>query len=176
MGSAPVDLFDPLVGPPARELGSVPAPPPDSLDEGTEPADLAELVPTVDEGTVRGILAGLGNVASVVDRAAPGLWKFTDDELNQLAPPICRLANRNPTLRRALLHGDFVVIAMGLSGYVVRNVATRKEALDGQNRSNQVQGAPRTDRSPGSFGVVDGSFAHAGHAGGVAADATGGPR
>jgi hypothetical protein len=158
--------FDPLVGPPAQELGSTPPPPPPGLDDD-QGDDVEEIPPDVDVGTVRSILAGLGNVGSMVDRAAPNLWRFTDSELDQLAPPICRLANRNETLRRALLHGDFVVIAMGLSTYAVRNVTARKEATNGQR--NQAQSGHRPDGGQAPFGISDGSPPAANHVRGVPA-------
>lgn len=170
------EVFDPLVGPPAQELGSIPPAPPAGVDvDDDQPVDLAEQIPTVDEGTVRSILAGIGNMASLVDRVdgAPGLWRFTDDELDQLAPPITRLANRNPTLRRALLHGDYVVIAMGLSQYAVRNVAARKEANDAR-RPSQGFNPARPHGGGAPFGVVDGRQPFADHVGRVVTDAPSG--
>lgn len=172
-----VDVFDPAVGPPRQELGSMPAAPPVIEPADDQPVDLAEEIPTVDEGTVRSILAGLGNMASLIDRVegADDLWRFTDAELDQLTPPITRLANRNATLRRALLHGDYIVIAMGLSQYAVRNVSTRKEATRAQQRSQGVHDA----RRPGAgapFGIVDGRPTPADHARGGAADAPTGLR
>lgn len=171
------EVFDPLVGPPAQELGSIPSAPPAVDLDDDQPVDLAEEIPTVDEGTVRSILAGLGNMASLIDRVegAPDLWRFTDAELDQLAPPITRLANRNPVLRRALLHGDYVVIAMGLSQYAVRNVSTRKDATNARRPSQGVHPA----RQPGArapFGVFDGGQPVTDHARGSGPDAQAGPR
>ena len=157
--------FEPIVGPPRQELGSTPpAPPPFDADDDKTPPDLADLVPEVTEPMVRGILAGIGNMASMIDRAAPGLWRFTDDELDQLAPPVTRLANRNDTLRRALLHGDYVVIAMTLSGYAVRNISTRKESVDARNRLREGHGPARQPGAGSPFGIVDGGQPHAGNA------------
>ncbi|HET9059154.1 MAG TPA: hypothetical protein VFN61_04475 [Acidimicrobiales bacterium] len=90
-----------------------------------------EVVPNVDEATVRSLLSGLGMVLSTVDRApgVPGLWRWQPDELDQIVPPLTRAANRSPALRKALIKGDVIAISLALSTYGARNVGARTEAL-----------------------------------------------
>ncbi|MCL2393266.1 MAG: hypothetical protein FWC87_01155 [Acidimicrobiaceae bacterium] len=156
-----MSVFDPPVGPPAQELGSIPpAPPP--FEDDQAPDDLAEVVPQVDEALVRSVLVGMGNMAHMIDPVTPDLWRFTDDELDQGVPPLTRFANRNDTLRRALLHGDYVVLALTFSGYMARNVQTRRHATDGQS----TKAGPGVPAGRGDLdGVLDGErFAASGAA------------
>lgn len=153
--------FDPMVGPPEKAMGAIPPPPPPDLSDDQAP-DVAELVPEVSEGMVRSILMGLGSVANLIDRqpAAPQLWKFTSDELDQLVPPLTRIANRNDVVRRALLHGDLVVIAMALGQYGTRNFFERKEATSviDQGHQGQAVGADRPSGGWAPRGFTSGSY------------------
>jgi hypothetical protein len=171
--------FDPPVGPSVQELGSMPAPPPPDPDLEPGPAAAADddgKPPLVDESIVRSVLQGLGNMASMVDRAAPGLWQWTEAELDAIVPPFTRLANHNDTLRRALLSGDYVILAMTMSQYAVRNVTTRKAAVDAQRQRNQISGAGRPGGGVPASAIVGGGGGqpHAGDAGRGAANGAGG--
>ena len=160
-----MSIFEPQVGPPAQELGSIPAPPPlGSLDDDQAPEDLADVVPQVDEPLVRSVLVGLGQMAHVIDPITPELWRFTDDELDQATPPLTRLANRNDTLRRALLHGDYVVLALTFSTYLGRNVQIRRHATDGQLRQARSADLINGARVDGGGPEGNGSFTSNGSA------------
>lgn len=90
----------------------------DDLDAGAD-------VPMVDEAVVRGLLAAAGGLVAMAaaPEEAPEVWTFTERELDDLTPPVTRIVNRRPQLRRAVMHGDEVAVAMVLAGYVGRNAA-----------------------------------------------------
>lgn len=125
MGVA-ADPIDLTVGPPAPpEVRAIPG----------DRAELVELeeAPQVDESVVRGLLKGLGGALGHVlgDDDVADHWRFTDRELEDLTPPVTRIVNRNNRLRRAVMKGDSITVALTLAGYAGRNVdlarAARKE-------------------------------------------------
>ncbi|HET9691012.1 MAG TPA: hypothetical protein VFP61_07650 [Acidimicrobiales bacterium] len=162
--------------PPPSEVGAIPPPPPDPGPQATIGVpDDDELLPLVDEATVRGLLASIGGVAGVVVGLpeVPGHWRFRDDELDQLAPPLARLANRTPTLRRALIHGDTLAVLFTLSQYGVRNVTDHRRVMDARDRARQGQAGVGVPGQPahGGAGVrwgADGARAGDGAPGGPA--------
>lgn len=110
----------------------------------------------VDEGTVRrGLrLAGrmLGGV--VGDPDVDEHWRFTDDELDDLAPALTRYINRRPKLRAAVRHGDEAIIAAVLVEYAGRNLTAGKLAKearrdDGDGEGGRAEGPPG-DGGPGA--------------------------
>lgn len=111
-----------------------PAPP----EVRTAPGERSELIeleepPQVDESVVRGLLKGIGGALGHVvgDDDVADHWRFTERELDDLTPPLTRIVNRNSRLRRAVIKGDTLTVAIVLAGYAGRNVdlarAARKE-------------------------------------------------
>jgi hypothetical protein len=143
----PVDLS---IGPPPRP--ETQAAPGESEGDGPsfgEPVD-AELVPEVDERTVRNLLKGLGWSANVVlaDDDVPDQWKFTDSELDGLTPPLTRIINRRPKWRAAVARGDEAIVMMILAGYGGRNVeAGRKARKERDEQSGEDGGVAVDDRA-----------------------------
>jgi len=86
--------------------------------------------PAIPEGTVRGILAGLGGLVSKVAAPddVPELWRFTPAELDDLTPPLTRIINARPQLRAAVARGDEVLVAVQLAGYLGRNLNDLRKA------------------------------------------------
>lgn len=149
-------VADLSIGAPGRP--EVEAPPGDPFVEPDDVAD--EPVPEVDEAVVRGLLRSLGGGASFAlgDADVPDHWRFTDRELDDLTPPLTRIINRRPKLRRAVLRGDEMTVAVVLAGYAGRNVAaarTAQEVRNGREREadRAAPGAPAGDhRAPGATG------------------------
>lgn len=111
-----------------------------------EPAEL-DVPVHVDPIVVRGLLqtfvgGGLGWV--VGDPDVPGHWRFTERELDDLTPPLCRYINGRPRLREAVIRGDQLAIVTVLAGYVGRNIS------DGQQAARN-----REDSDNGDFGRED---------------------
>jgi hypothetical protein len=79
-------------------------------------------VPVITPAQVRDILDGAGRAFSVppLHLGIPGLWRFTPDELDGLAPPLTRIVNRRPALARAVAKGDEVLVLLQLAGYFGR--------------------------------------------------------
>lgn len=160
-----------------------PAPP----EVRTAPGERSELVELdepahVDESVVRGLLKGIGGALGHVvgDEDVGDHWRFTERELDDLTPPVTRIVNRNSGLRRAVMKGDSITVAITLAGYAGRNVdlarAARKERDElagealgltgdpGANGQDLVGGSHRPDGSDGR------------HGGGLPGTSGGGPR
>jgi hypothetical protein len=140
---------------------------PRAADHGEPAADVEELVPQVDASVVRTTLRALGGGLSfsIGDEDVPDHWRFTDRELNELAGtseepgPLTRIINRNAKLRRAVIRGDEMAVAVAFGGYVGRNVSEASKARRvRRERDGEVevaQGAPRADGqglAPGGLG------------------------
>lgn len=161
-----------------------PAPPPEIRQPvaGEEPVDLSlvdeEPVPPVDETMVRSALMACGGALGFVvgDEDVPGHWRFTKDELDQLTPPMTRIVNRNVKLRRAVIRGDEMTVAVGLGTYMGRNVRdaqrAKKVRRERDGEAALAEGDART-QGPGldgggvfgGMGSGDGDF-HDGPSGG----------
>jgi hypothetical protein len=150
-----VSVVDLTVGPPAPpEVRNPPA--------GDDRAELLEdeHVPHVDESMVRSLLSGLGGTVGHLagDQDVVAHWRFTGQELDDLTPPLTRIVNRNTGLRRAVIKGDEMAVALVLAGYLGRNVADGKRArdhrreLEGQAADAEGDGGADGQGSPGSAG------------------------
>jgi hypothetical protein len=110
---------------------------------------LEEEAPHVDEHLVEGLLrslgGGLGYVAGDPDVA--NHWRFTEQELRDVVPPLTRIINRRPQLRRAVARGDEMAVAIVLAGYAGRNVAAGQAAKEvrreRQREADSPEGAAR---------------------------------
>lgn len=84
----------------------------------------------LDPAEVRKVLAGLGDVLHLIavealavdEDVAPNLCRFTDDELDDLSPPLARLIARHRVLAHLCKASDELVVATTIGRYVVRNV------------------------------------------------------
>lgn len=136
---------------------SPPSPPevePSSADgsPGAVPPDVeAEVVnaPQVDEAVVRTLLKAFSGVTSyavgrddVVDH-----WKFTNQELDDLTPPLTRYINRRPKLRAAVARGDEAAIGMVLASYTGRNIAAGQTARKAEEKARSEKLQREADES-----------------------------
>jgi len=86
-------------------------------------------IPDVSEDQIRSILSliGAGAHITVGHPAIDDHWRFTDSELDQLAPPVTSWVNRSARLKSAAQHGDAVTIAVALGLYTSRNLKISSE-------------------------------------------------
>jgi len=66
--------------------------------------------------------------AAIADDDVDGHWEFTADELDAIVPPLTRIVNRRPALRRLVAHGDGVFVVAGLARYARRNLSDGAKA------------------------------------------------
>jgi len=105
--------------------------PPEQLGTLDEHGMLAPVPDVVTEAQVRTVLSGMvGPMLGLFfgDEDVPRHWRFTDDELDELVPPVTRVANRRPALRRAISRGDEGAILITLAGYAGSNAAKGQAA------------------------------------------------
>lgn len=99
--------------------------------------------PHVDEAMVRTLVSGLGGVVAaspVADDDVEDHWRFTDRELDDLVPPLTRVINRRPQLRRAVAKGDEAAIAFVLGTYLNRNVSAAAAARKDRHERDREAG------------------------------------
>lgn len=156
--AGPKLVADLTVGPPPAPSVRPQEPAPGPLDG----AALEEAVPQVDESAVRLCLQALGgllawDVLPLADEDVAGHWRFTEQELNDLTPPLTRIVNRNVRLRRAVIQGDQMAIAVAFGGYVGRNMTDGSRARKvRRERDGEVEVA-EGDVGAGGPGVAPGS-------------------
>ena len=106
---------------PAAEVPPLADPEGPPADLGPVPVDVPE---QVTEEQVRRVLATAGrllhHVAGHPD--IPEHWSFTDDELDQLTPPVTGYVNRSARLRAAVARGDGLTLTLAVGAWVQRNV------------------------------------------------------
>jgi hypothetical protein len=117
-----------------------------------------ELLPDVAPEVVRGIVSTLGKVASrsrLADIDVDDHWEFTDRELDDLTPPLTRIVNRRPALKRAVMHGDEAIVAVALAGYLGRNFADAREAKEARDDDDfdREAGEPARGADPAGSGA-----------------------
>lgn len=89
--------------------------------------------PDASEAQVRAMLAGLGGIVSfgIGNREIEGHWRFTEDELRDMTPPLTRMVNASPRLKAIVARSDMIAFALVLTRYGLRNVdEQRKWARD----------------------------------------------
>lgn len=120
----------------------------DELGEGDAP------VPVLDVDQVRRFLSGLGSAAgfALADPDVPAHWRFTDDELDDLAPAITSIANRRPQVAMAIEKSDYLVVMMHLARYTGRNVQAGRSARTA--REERDDGLNGQARPAGGFGLA----------------------
>lgn len=148
------DPWAPLA-PPSTDGGG------DPMLDALEDAD----APEATEDQVRDLLKGTGSLAHrfAGDDDVPDHWRFTDDELDRLVPPLTRVVNRRAPLRRLVAKGDGLFVALVMGEYFDRNLTdgadarrARKEIHVGDVRAED-RDVPAGDPSPGGDGEPDGA-------------------
>lgn len=125
VGAPPLPELDPetMVEPPGAEA-----------DTGDDPE--------VPEAAVRAALAAAGGLVGhfAGDKRVPGHWRFSADELDDLTPPVTRMVNANPMLRRVVGRADALTAGMVLIRYITRNLALvpKEEDLEPGIRSGHL--------------------------------------
>lgn len=95
-------------------------------------APSAELDPDVrwEEAQVRTLLKIQGGALHLVlSGGHPQAWKYTADDLDDIAGPLTRIANRYPLTRAAAAAGDELALAAALGKYGVRSMVQRGQAI-----------------------------------------------
>lgn len=119
----------------------------DSMREAGMPAapdPFGEPAPLVDERQVRGLCKSLSGVLSALvgDPDVDRHWRFTDDELDELVPPLTRYINRTPRLLVAVEKGNELEIALVLAGWAGRNITDGQRAREvRRERQRETEGA-----------------------------------
>jgi hypothetical protein len=112
-----------------------------------------EAAPVVDVDQVRRFLAGAGSAAAfaLADPDVPEHWRFTDAELDDIAPAITAIANRRPQLARAIESSDYLVLGVHLARYAGRNVQAGRAARNAREETDGLNGQARPN---GGFGLA----------------------
>lgn len=137
-------------------------------DPTPEPGD--EESPEVPEAAVRAALAAAGGLVGhfAGDKRVQGHWRFTAEELDDLTPPVTRMVNANPTLRRVVGRADALTAGMVLIRYITRNLALvpKEEDLEPSIRSGHlIAGSTAPAGSAAQSGPAAGGDRSAGPAG-----------
>ncbi len=129
--------------------------------------DLAEPeAPEVDEAAVRQWLdlAGAGLNFTLPGRkyGLDDAWRMTQRDLDEIAPPLCRIVNRHPALRAVATRADVdaLTVAFGFGRYAFRNlgeVAEARREAEGERphlggRPPEEPAGPRQDFATPGFG------------------------
>lgn len=114
-----------------------------------------------DEDKTATVLKGIGGLLHAIDPVgespyAPDLWRMTEDDLDEMAAPLSRIANRYETMRGLAGFSDEVGVGLGLAPYVKRNLALRgrvkarhtREAREGEHGSRYEPARPEPPAAP----------------------------
>ena len=108
--------------PEAPEVNEEPA----GLDDvgGDDLADVEPADPAGFEPLIRVALVAVTEMlaATVGDEDVPDHWRMTEGELDQLVPPLARMAAVRPQVARALEQADPLTAGLVLLGYTARNM------------------------------------------------------
>lgn len=143
--------------------------PRDTPEFALEPG-LAPGPPPLEEPDVRRWLDRIGRVAAWVagrftttpDDLDPPAWRFTDEELSELAPPATRVINRRLMWMAGVIrNADEIELGFLLLEYVDGNlerVRDAREAAEAAERQAAEEARPDLEpgdpaRGPGSFGL-----------------------
>ena len=100
-----------------------------------------------DPKVIRSILETSGQALHSVAGKGDQDWLFIERELRAIAPPFARILSRYPTTAAAAAAGDEVAVIIGFSGYTLRSIRERKEAIAAAN-SEPLRAAPLTTAQP----------------------------
>lgn len=71
-------------------------------------------------------------------------WLYTSADLEAIAPPLTRIANRYDAVRRLAKHADPLAVLVGLSGYSRRSLRERREVLEEEEAEEEAAGGADT--------------------------------
>lgn len=131
---------------PAFNAEGRPAPPPVDVDP-LEPAQAVGVdVPQWDAETVGAMLTAKGALAHGLFAVDPDSdeWRYLEDDLRAIAPPLARMLNRYEPTAAAAGAADPIAVAWGLFGYAGRSIGERREAL---RRLAEAEPVPITGRA-----------------------------
>ncbi|MDP9440620.1 MAG: hypothetical protein M3P34_00235, partial [Actinomycetota bacterium] len=126
----------------------------------------SELAPAVTEATVRRLLKSASGVVGEVagDPDVPRHWRLTEDELDELVPPLTNVINRRAPLRRLAARGDEAAVLLALGSYAQRNILLAQSAKEARReREREAGGAPGGVGAPGAGQAAPAGGGH-GHA------------
>lgn len=83
-----------------------------------------------DPRVVRSILEVTGQGLHSIAGKGETDWIFVKRELDAIAPPLARILSRYPATAAAAAAGDEMALIIGLSGYTLRSVKERKQAME----------------------------------------------
>lgn len=101
---------------------------------------------TWDPVVVRSILEAIGQTAHTVAGKGEQDWIFIERELKAISGPLARILSRYDATAAGAAAGDEIAVILGLSGYTLRSVKERKEAMAaaaGAALNPNVAAAPR---------------------------------
>lgn len=106
------------------EIDAATLPTPEAAADAPGAPEVEEVAPEVSEQMVRAALAAAGHLVSMplANEHIPGHWRFSDEELDNAAPPLTRIVNRSPTLRAIAGYGDPMLLGLELVKFVTRNI------------------------------------------------------
>jgi hypothetical protein len=119
------------------QLGGAPAPEP-----------VAPVYPGWEEQTVEQFLLGFGAGVHMLIGQAESDWLMTRKDLERIAPPMTRIANRWEPALRLSPYADPLLVAHGMALYGWRSALERARAL--RDRQEQAEASPRAryERAP----------------------------
>lgn len=106
-------------------LHAAPDPPP--IEEVPTPVD-----PSIqwEEATVRSLLRTQGGILhALLSGGHEEAWIYTKNDLDAIAPPMCRIANRYTFTRALAAAGDEIALVTALGGYGFRSMRQRGQAI-----------------------------------------------
>lgn len=129
---------------------------------------VVDLTPAITEAQVRAFLEAAGGVANQLGRDelyAPDVWRLTKSELDNLTPPLTRIINRRPALKRAVERGDEAFVALLLAQYAGRNFDTTRNATKARKAATAAARNPHLEADDGDGEREAGPAENGAHAG-----------
>jgi hypothetical protein len=106
---------------------------PGQVEEEPEAPEDEEQLPELEEAwdvqVIKGLLETKGRTLHAVAGVAEDDWVYTEIDLAAIAPPLTRIFNRYPAIRRYAALGDPILLATAYGAYTARSVDERRTAL-----------------------------------------------
>lgn len=83
-----------------------------------------------DPNVVKSILEAVGQTTHTIAGKGDQDWIFIERELRAIAPPLARILSRYSATAAGAAAGDEIAVILGLSGYTMRSIKERKEAME----------------------------------------------
>lgn len=117
-------------------------PPPPPVDAPLE--QLAEW----EETAIRSLLGVKGRVLHAAAGAAEQDWLYTELDLDAIAPPLTRIANRYEPVRRYAGFSDPVMVFIGMAGYATRSLVEARQAREAAEGDGGTRPIPPAAEAP----------------------------